>query len=1158
MGIVKKIIQGNYLKKSVVYFLIYCLILNTWLPVISATPSGGVFTVGAGTIVDGVPNSTVTVNQAQSVIEWGSPGSGGIDTSSGESLTFLQQGGLSNSAVLNRIMSGNPTQFDGTLGAQDMRIFIVNPAGVVFGAGSSVNVNQLIASSLDISNINFLSGNYEFIAGDGIGSVANYGSINAVDGVALIGKHVRNNGTITAGEGGFIVMAAGDRVLLGEPGSSIIVEMDSVTISEEGDGDVVNEGDIEAPAGIVVLAAGDIFSSAMELPKVASGIGTVEQNGTINADGTGGDGGGIALTAADEVVLTTGSETTANAGTNGDAGLVIVHSRGWTAVRTGALIEAMGGHVPNNAVDDVVDTAVEISGHQINLAGDIDASATNGKRGKVVIDAFDIFVADGSVPVDPPDNTVYEKWIEQQSQSATDVELVANSAVDGDIVVGYISDGAITGDSGGIILRTKYNTGGILFESDQTAIHTTEGGNVYMLAGAGGITTGDITTDISSGGAEPGKIKLYTNNDGDITTGKLKASGGSSAEVTAVASGDLTINDNVETITNQLGQEKNYGQAKTYLQAVSGDVEIDGMVQTRAYGKYSTTAEIVISAGQDVIVNPGQNRIEAISHTTSYCKPSNASVSIFAGGEFVRDTGGEATVHVYAKSGIFCSVAEVYSTDSEDEWNEYSCFVHASLEIEDNGSGDAPEPPEPPYIPPIVPEPPMGQNDQLTTHMGDPTGGNVLENDDPGLTVESYTQPGHGTVTVAANGDYTYTPTEAGYVGEDSFTYVATNGVLDSEPVMVTVTITNTLPQAGDDSIETHMDTVVSDNVLGNDFDPDGDSLEVVLDGLSPQHGELTLNPDGSFTYTPDTGYVGDDSFAYAVTDGQLDGGNPVTVTGTATITIGNDLPTSVQDTAETNQGVPVTINVLANDTDNNEEDVLSVVTDGAAPEHGELVLNEDNTFTYTPEPSFVGEDDFVYAASDGQFGAELIWVTVTIKVNASALIAAAPLPEEVEFIISGCPALIEWTAEELGMDGQMAQVWIAGTLASSSDIQPCDACANLKSAAAVLQDADGTHIAALAQVINEFVSSAAPPSEEQMASIADAIANKSEEGNAYALAGEYIDAIVAYVGIMEDLGYSPEDSITVVSDKYVAPLIERGNTTLAVYVAVRLTSLGS
>ena len=160
--------------------------------------------------------------------------------------------------------------------------------------------------------------------------------------------------------------------------------------------------------------------------------------------------------------------------------------------------------------------------------------------------------------------------------------------------------------------------------------------------------------------------------------------------------------------------------------------------------------------------------------------------------------------------------------------------------------------------------------------------------------------------------------------------------------------------------------------------------------------------------------------------------------------------------------------------------------------------------------------------------------------------------------MISGCPALIEWTAEELGMDGQMAKVWIAGTLASSSDIQPCDACANLKSAAAVLQDADGTHIAALAQLINEFVSSAAPPSEEQMASIADAIANKSEEGNAYALAGEYIDALVAYVGIMEDLGYSPEDSITVVSDKYVAPLIERGNTTLAVYVAVRLTSLGS
>ena len=119
MKSVRAISKRNFIRGATSYFLVFCLIMNTTVPVALSTPSGGVFTVGTGTIVDGVPDSTVTVNQAQSVIEWGSPGSGGIDTASGESLSFFQIEGLSNSAVLNRIMSGNPTQFNGALNGQD-------------------------------------------------------------------------------------------------------------------------------------------------------------------------------------------------------------------------------------------------------------------------------------------------------------------------------------------------------------------------------------------------------------------------------------------------------------------------------------------------------------------------------------------------------------------------------------------------------------------------------------------------------------------------------------------------------------------------------------------------------------------------------------------------------------------------------------------------------------------------------------------------------------------------------------------------------------------------------------------------------------------------------------------------------------------------------
>jgi hypothetical protein len=77
------------------------------------------------------------------------------------------------------------------------------------------------------------------------------------------------------------------------------------------------------------------------------------------------------------------------------------------------------------------------------------------------------------------------------------------------------------------------------------------------------------------------------------------------------------------------------------------------------------------------------------------------------------------------------------------------------------------------------------------------------------------------------------------------------------------------------------------------------------------------------------------------------------------------------------------------------------------------------------------------------------------------------------------------------------------------------------------------------------------------MAAIADAIANNTEEDNAYALAGEYLDALTEYVTIVGELGLSTEQAITVAADKYVAPLVEGESEGLAAYVTAKLTSLG-
>jgi filamentous hemagglutinin family protein len=1173
--------KRRYFRNAIVYLLIYCLVLNTSVPIVLAVdppapntlPSGGSVAPGYGSVGE---FDYSTANQLhirdvaeRTVIDWDS-----FDIGS-EALTKFYQLG-DNPAVLNRIAGGDMSQIFGTLEANGA-VYIVNSAGVYFGAGASVNVNQLVASSLDITNDNFQNGIYEFVAGEGsVGGITNDGTISAAEGVALLGKYVRNNGSITTtNEGGFVVMAAGDRVLLGESGSNVLVEMNSVTTDNEGDGEVVNNGNVTSPAGTVVLAAGDVFSSALELPKVSNGSGKVEQNGHIYANGTTGDGGNISLTAADEVVLASGSETFANAGTTGDAGLVVVHSQDRTDIEAGAQIQAKGGHVPHDiygAFDDVVETTVEVSGDNVNLAGSIDASATGGKRGKIVIDALDMTVANGSKPVAPADNTVYEKWIEAQSNAATDVELLAHSRDAGNITVENISDGEITGGSGDIVLRTKYDTGGIAFLGDPATIHTTKGGNVYMLAGEDGITAGDIITDVPSSDkvTEPGKIRLLTTNNGDISTGRLSVQGGSYDEISVIANGNLTVNGSVLTTTNQVPSDtQEVGQARTCLVSDHGNVVVNGAVAVEAHGKYRTTADIHIDAGQNVTVNLGGGQIKATAKT-SQSGPANATVLIHAGKDIegpgvvsINNGSSSGAIFVDVKAGGGSdSVTLTANGQSNIDLEQTVGNAHGKIEVDNNRTAECPECPTPPgLVPPLDPW-------AYTTHMGDAISGNVLQNES--LEIINHTDPSHGTLIIDDNGDYQYTP-NPGFVGQDRFTYQAkvTDTGVETDWVEVTIDVINALPVANPGSSIDHMGVLITNGPL-NAYDvSDGLATDDIIVNIveQPLHGTVTVQKVGdtwTYTYTPETNengeyYVGIDSFTYSVTDAQGvvgPGG-----TSTVTITLTNTPPVQNDDTASTNQGLPITIDVLANDSDPDGPDYtdpLTVVQDSVTVQHGTLILNEDGTFTYTPDPGYVGYDTFTYAVKDGQQDQSLTWTTVVIWVNAALLIPAAPLPAEVEYEVSGCPALIEWTANEVGVEKQMVQIWMANALASPRDIQPCDACANLNEMATnVLQDPKGTYKAAMVEVLNEYASSEAPPSEEQMALINTAIVNNTQDDNALARTQQYLDSIVAYVNIVGELGLTKEQAITVATDKYVSPLAEGGNTGLATFVAARLTALG-
>lgn len=164
---------------------------------------------------------------------------------------------------------------------------------------------------------------------------------------------------------------------------------------------------------------------------------------------------------------------------------------------------------------------------------------------------------------------------------------------------------------------------------------------------------------------------------------------------------------------------------------------------------------------------------------------------------------------------------------------------------------------------------------------------------------------------------------------------------------------------------------------------------------------------------------------------------------------------------------------------------------------------------------------------------------------------------EEQEFGEGGCPALMNWLAGELGIEEDEIEVAVGNAFAYSTDIQPCEACARLKDAATILADEEGTGVAGLVQVVNEFVATPAPPSEEQMASIATAFADHTDDGTYYAAAGAWIDALVEYVGILTfEMGYSAEES-TGYANKYIGPVTDTGNASLVAYVQARLAALG-
>jgi VCBS repeat-containing protein len=192
----------------------------------------------------------------------------------------------------------------------------------------------------------------------------------------------------------------------------------------------------------------------------------------------------------------------------------------------------------------------------------------------------------------------------------------------------------------------------------------------------------------------------------------------------------------------------------------------------------------------------------------------------------------------------------------------------------------------------------------------------------------------------------------------------------------------NAAPVADDDSYSTAFNTALTvaaaNGVLIGDTDANGDALTAAI-AAQPTNGAVTLNSNGSFTYTPTAGFSGSDSFTYTVSDGK--GG---TDTGLVTVAVGaqpNRPPVADDDSYSTTFNTPLTVNaangVLNGDTDTDGDALTAAIASQAV--NGVVGLNANGSFTYTPNAGFSGNDSFAYTVSDGKGGSDTATVTVAV-----------------------------------------------------------------------------------------------------------------------------------------------------------------------------------
>ncbi|MGC1172595.1 GLUG motif-containing protein, partial [Polaromonas sp.] len=342
-----------------------------------AAPTDGQVSAGQGGITQSGNTTTITQTTPKLAINWQSFGIAGNET-----VNFVQPG--SNAIALNRVLGTEASQILGRLNANG-QVFLLNPNGVLFGQSAQVSVGGLVASTLGMSDADFMTGRYVLRASGSGASVRNEGTIRAADGgsIALIGAQVSNTGTLVANLG-TVALAAGKQVTLDFAGDGLL----KLAVDEGAVNALVHNGGLmqadggtalltakaaDALAGTVVNNTGVVQARTLEnrggVIKLLGGFngGTVQVGGTLDASAPNGGDGGFIDTSGAHVKVAEGTRVSTRAA-QGKTGTWLIDPADFTIAASGGDIS--GATLSANLANSDV-TILSSSGSNAAGNGDI-------------------------------------------------------------------------------------------------------------------------------------------------------------------------------------------------------------------------------------------------------------------------------------------------------------------------------------------------------------------------------------------------------------------------------------------------------------------------------------------------------------------------------------------------------------------------------------------------------------------------------------------------------------------------------------------------------------------------------------------------------------------------------------------------------------------